>query len=84
MNGNNLRLEKLFSKGENAVIVAIDHDMFDGLIPGMINLKETAQKINPCVDGVLLSPGMLKHLRNYIITTNPNSTSKPNYKPNFL
>jgi DhnA family fructose-bisphosphate aldolase class Ia len=63
MNGKDLRLEKLFSKGENAVIVAIDHGMFDGPIPGMINLKETAKLINPCVDGVLLSPGMLKHLR---------------------
>lgn len=63
MNGKHLRLEKLFNKGENAVIVAMDHGMFDGPIPGMINLKETAAKINPCVDGVLLSPGMLKHLR---------------------
>ncbi len=63
MNGKSLRLEKLFNQNENAVIVAIDHGMFDGPIPGMINLQETAKKINPCVDGVLLSPGMLKHLR---------------------
>jgi DhnA family fructose-bisphosphate aldolase class Ia len=63
MSGKNLRLEKLFSEGKNAVIVAIDHGMFDGPIPGMIDLKKTAEKINPCVDGILLSPGMLKHLR---------------------
>lgn len=63
MNGKDLKLERLFSKGENAVIVAVDHGMFDGPIPGMINLKETGKLINPCVDGVLLSPGMLKHLR---------------------
>ena len=63
MSGKELRLEKLFNKSKNAVIVAIDHGMFDGPIPGMINLRETAEKINPCVDGVLLSPGMLKHLR---------------------
>jgi len=62
MNGKNLRIEKLFNKSDNAVIIAIDHGMFDGPIPGMINMKETAKKINPCVDGVLLSPGMLKHL----------------------
>jgi len=62
MNGKNLRVEKLFSKGENAVIVAIDHGMFDGPISGMIDLKRTAEKINPCIDGVLLSPGMLRHL----------------------
>ncbi|MFH0759539.1 MAG: hypothetical protein V2B15_19785 [Bacteroidota bacterium] len=63
MNGKTLRLEKLFNKGENAVIVAIDHGMFDGPIPGMVDLKKTAEKINPGVDGVLLSPGMLRHLR---------------------
>lgn len=63
MNGKELRKEKLFSKGENAVIIAFDHGMFDGPIPGMIDLKETAKNINPCVDGVLLSPGMLKELR---------------------
>jgi DhnA family fructose-bisphosphate aldolase class Ia len=63
MNGKFVRLEKLFNKGENAVIIAIDHGMFDGPITGMINIKTTAEKINPCVDGVLLSPGMLKHLR---------------------
>jgi DhnA family fructose-bisphosphate aldolase class Ia len=62
MNGKELRLEKLFSKGNNAVIVAIDHGLFDGPIPGMVDMKKMAENINPCVDGVLLSPGMLKHL----------------------
>ncbi len=64
MTGKDLRLEKLFNKGENAVIVAMDHGMFDGPINGMTNIIETAKKINPCVDAVLLSPGMLKHARN--------------------
>ena len=64
MNGKKLRIEKLFNKNDNAVIVAIDHGLFDGPIPGMINLVETAKKIDPAVDGVLLSPGMLKHLRS--------------------
>ncbi|MPM78734.1 3-hydroxy-5-phosphonooxypentane-2,4-dione thiolase [bioreactor metagenome] len=63
MNGKDLRIEKLFSKGKNAVIVAIDHGMFDGPIPGMINMKEMIDKIDPCIDGVLLSPGMLKQIR---------------------
>ena len=65
MNGKNLRLEKLFNKGENAVIVAIDHGIFDGSIPGMIDVKKTAGKINPCIDGVLLSSEILKHFTNY-------------------
>jgi len=68
MNGKNLRFEKLFSRGENAVIIAIDHGEFDGPIPGMIDLPETVRNISPCVDGILLSPGMLKrcqHAFNY-------------------
>jgi DhnA family fructose-bisphosphate aldolase class Ia len=64
MGGKDLRLNKLFNKGENAVIVAMDHGMFDGPIPGMIDLKATVKKINPCVDGVLLSPGMLRHVQD--------------------
>ncbi len=63
MNGKNLRLEKLFNRSENAVIVAIDHGLFDGPIPGLVNMTEMVKKIDPCVDGVLLSPGMLKLLR---------------------
>ena len=62
MNGKHLRIEKLFNQS-NAVIVAFDHGMFDGPIPGMINLQETARKIDSSIDGVLLSPGMLKQLR---------------------
>jgi len=64
MNGKQLRMEKLFSHGKNVVIIAMDHGMFDGPIPGMIDLRETAGKINPAVDAVLLSPGMLKVCRN--------------------
>lgn len=63
MKGKDIRLEKLFNKGENAVVVAIDHGMFDGPIPGMIDLIDTVKKINPCVDAVLLSTGMLRHTR---------------------
>ena len=62
MNGAQLRLQKLFSKGEKAVVIAIDHGYMDGPIPGMEDLRETIDKIDPCVDGILLSPGMLKNL----------------------
>ncbi len=61
MTGRDLRLERLFSHGK-AVIVAADHGEFDGPIPGLIDLPATlAQAINPIVDGVLLSPGMIVH-----------------------
>ncbi len=60
MTGKEIRISKLFSNADNAVIIAIDHGMFDGPIPGMTDLTETVKKINPAVDGILLSPGMLK------------------------
>ncbi len=65
MNGAKLRLQKLFNKEENAVVIAMDHGMFDGPISGMIDVRETLQKINPEVDAVLLSPGSLKISADY-------------------
>lgn len=53
-------MSRLFNGDKNVVIVAIDHGMFDGPIPGMINMKETIGKISPIVDGILISPGMLR------------------------
>jgi DhnA family fructose-bisphosphate aldolase class Ia len=64
MNGVELRSQKLLSTGR-AVIIACDHGEFDGPIPGMINLAETITRINPQVDGVLLSPGMIRHTGDY-------------------
>jgi len=60
MDGRQIRLERLFGGG-NAVIIAIDHGMFDGPIAGMEDLPATAARINPDVDAVLLSPGMMRH-----------------------
>ncbi len=40
MNGKALKTDRLFSKGKNAVIVAIDHGMFDGPIPGISDKPE--------------------------------------------
>ena len=60
MDGRELRLQRLMGDG-HAVIVAIDHGLFDGPIPGMENLPATAATINPMVDAVLLAPGMIRH-----------------------
>ncbi len=68
MTGREIRMQKLFSGGENAVIIAVDHGYMDGPIPGMENLPETVKKIDSCVDAILMSPGMLKnagHAFNY-------------------
>lgn len=60
MDGREIRLKRLFGQGR-AVIIAIDHGLFDGPIIGMEDLPATARKVNPTVDGVLLAPGMLRH-----------------------
>jgi DhnA family fructose-bisphosphate aldolase class Ia len=62
MSGSLIRINKLFSQNQPAVVIAIDHGYMDGPIPGMENLPDTIQKIDPCVDAILLSPGMLKQL----------------------
>ncbi len=60
MDGREIRLGRLFGDGK-AVIIAMDHGMFDGPIPGMEDLRATATRVNPIVDAVLLAPGMLRH-----------------------
>jgi DhnA family fructose-bisphosphate aldolase class Ia len=60
MDGREIRLKRLMGAGR-AVIIAIDHGLFDGPISGMEDLPATAAQINPIVDAVLLAPGMLRH-----------------------
>jgi DhnA family fructose-bisphosphate aldolase class Ia len=60
LDGRGIRLQRLMGDGR-CVIVAVDHGLFDGPIPGMEDLPATAAKINPIVDAVLLAPGMLRH-----------------------
>jgi len=59
--GKDIRLGRLFSRGENAVVIAVDHGEFDGPLPGMIDLPKVVSSIDPVVDAILLSPGMLSH-----------------------
>ena len=61
MNAIAIRTCRLLASG-NAVIIACDHGEFDGPIPGMVNLAETVGRINQDVDGVLMSPGMIRHV----------------------
>ncbi|MCK4966142.1 hypothetical protein KAS50_03870, partial [bacterium] len=61
---NNIRFERLFNRNERAIIIAADHGEFDGPIPGMIDLPKTVSKIDPVVDGILLSPAMVPHCKN--------------------
>lgn len=67
MDGVRIKLDRLFATG-NAVIIACDHGEFDGPIPGMENLSETVARITPEVDGVLMSPGMIRHVGRHFAT----------------
>jgi DhnA family fructose-bisphosphate aldolase class Ia len=60
MDGREIRLRQLLGAGR-AVCIAMDHGMFDGPIAGMEDLPATARRVNPVVDAVLLSPGMMRH-----------------------
>lgn len=60
MDGKTMRLRRLMGR-DKSVIIAFDHGLFDGPVAGMENLPQTASKINPQVDAVLLAPGMLPH-----------------------
>jgi len=60
MDGREIRLQRLFGDGK-VVIIAADHGMFDGPLPGLEDLPATVAGINPAVDAVLLAPGMLRH-----------------------
>ena len=42
--GESVRLARLFSEGKNAVIVAVDHGLYFGPLPGMINLPGVINK----------------------------------------
>jgi len=64
MNAVEIKMRRMLADG-NAVIIACDHGEFDGPIPGMVDLRETVAKIRPEVDGVLLSPGMIRHVGEY-------------------
>ena len=55
-----IHLGRLMGDGR-AVVIAVDHGMFDGPIEAMEDLPATVAKVHPDVDGVLLAPGMLRH-----------------------
>lgn len=59
MTGEQIRLKRLFSTG-NVVIVAVDHGLYNGPLPGLIDLPRVVQSIVDA-DAILMSPGMPAH-----------------------
>jgi len=65
MSGRAIRLGRLLQPTGKAVIVACDHGMFDGPHAGMEDLAAMLPRIGDGADGILLSPGMLRHVQAY-------------------
>jgi 3-hydroxy-5-phosphonooxypentane-2,4-dione thiolase len=64
VDGRQIRLQRMMGDGK-AVVIAIDHGLFDGPIPALEDLPAAAAKIDPGVDAVLLAPGMLRHCADF-------------------
>jgi DhnA family fructose-bisphosphate aldolase class Ia len=58
--GEKVRLSRLFSDGQNAVVVAIDHGLYFGPLPGMQDLPQVVKALGGA-DAVLMSPGAAAH-----------------------
>jgi class I fructose-bisphosphate aldolase len=59
MDGRTLRLSKLFPKGNNAIIVAIDHGQTFGPMEGLVDFTRAAERLKEA-DAVLLAPQMIR------------------------
>ncbi|MFA5863754.1 MAG: hypothetical protein WC975_03610 [Phycisphaerae bacterium] len=59
---DNLFFSRFFSEGP-VLVVAVDHGLFDGPVPGVHQVNKIAENIHPDIDAVLVSPGMFRHLK---------------------
>jgi DhnA family fructose-bisphosphate aldolase class Ia len=60
MTGESVRLARLFDGGQNAVVVAIDHGLYMGPLPGLVKPGEAISRIGGA-DAILLTSGMAQH-----------------------
>jgi len=60
MEGHWIRLNRLFADRRRAIILAADHGMFIGPIPGIEDLPAAIEAWRDA-DGILLTPGMLRN-----------------------
>jgi len=84
MVGEEIRLGRLFSGSSNAVIVAIDHGLYFGPLPGLIDLPKVIQKLS-AADGVLLGAGMIRHCRQFFAQRDaPAMITRLNWATNYM
>src|SRR4030067_802353 len=61
--GEKVRLSRLFSGGQNAVVVAVDHGLYFGPLPGMVDLTQVVKALGGA-DAILMAPGAATHCSN--------------------
>lgn len=61
--GEEIRLARLFDGGQNAVVAAIDHGLYNGPRPGFEDLATVVGRLQGA-DAILISPGMAGHVRS--------------------
>ncbi len=82
--GEDIRLGRLFSGSENAVIVAIDHGLYFGPLPGLIDLPKVIRKLANA-DGILLSAGMIRHCADFFSQRGaPAMITRLNWATNYM
>jgi hypothetical protein len=75
MIGEEIRLSRLFGQG-NAVVVAVDHGLYNGPLPVLIDLPRAVASITEA-DAILTSPGMVAHCKSVLRTALPRPGRAP-------
>ncbi len=81
--GESVRLARLFSDGKNVVVVAVDHGLYFGPLPGMINLPMVIDKIAGA-DAILFGPAMPSYCSSVFSRRGaPQLVIRLNWAPNY-
>ena len=82
--GEGLRMARLFAGSSNAVIVAIDHGLYFGPLPGLIDLSKAIQALDGA-DGILLGGGMVPHCAPFFARRGaPSMIVRLNWATNYV
>jgi DhnA family fructose-bisphosphate aldolase class Ia len=81
--GESVRLARLFSDGKNAVVIAVDHGLYFGPLPGLINVPAVIDKVAGA-DAILTGPAMPSYISSVFSRRNaPLSIIRLNWAPNY-
>lgn len=81
--GESIRLARLFSNGKNVVVVAVDHGLYFGPLPGMINLPMVIDNLAEA-DAILFGPAMPGYCRSVFSKRGaPQLVIRLNWAPNY-